>query len=157
MCSTWDFHAIQQSITHWIRPGSLDFDQCILSCMPVVYDLVGSRWLSHNEPPNIAFRICPHRRHPNWVFRGSIHCLHDPCSNACARLLRGERHSQGRCGSLLLHRTGLPQSIEVSPLDCSSPSVKPLSPMASGHCNENHWRLKPANTSSLLSTLRTVT
>ena len=51
--------------------------------------------------------------------------------NACARLLRGERHSQGRCGSLLLHRTGF-DLLDLSRNDLPQPVCRHCYPWPVG-------------------------
>ena len=122
-------------------PRLPDADQTALACgrardLPVpaqgasaharVSDRAGSSGVSRSRHPPCCLPLSRPRRHPGADFRGSMAGLCDPpglrrgrlCSTLRHALAGRRRMTRGRCGSLLLHRSGL------SPLTpCRSPGA----------------------------------
>jgi hypothetical protein len=76
--------------------------------MPGVLDLAGPVGARDIAPTSVAFPPNEQRRHPDFqTFRGSIPRLHVPLSTLRLQPHDWLRMTQGRCGSLGLHRTAL--------------------------------------------------
>src|SRR5207253_1978584 len=78
------------------------------------------------------------RRHPEIGFRGSMAGLCPPLPTLHRRPYGRQRTARGRCGSLLLHRSGL-----APPIPCRSPGAlrvqppQPTSTVSLGHVRSN--------------------
>lgn len=80
------------------------------------------RWALAMTLPPCCLPLGQRRRHPELVtFRGSMGGPHDPLPTLRLHPRGCRRTARGRCGSLLLHRDGLPPSLLAGlPAHCPS-------------------------------------